>query len=191
MILSQDSEAYLQVKEPESKEWQMVMNCLNELPTPQPRKDYSIYLEDIDALRINFGLDLGWHYPLDIIWILMNVTLPLVGIVIFDSGAIKGLLQYAIGEKAYQLVRMDFSDHRFQLPIRLAFPLKHLKSIQTTGECLNHMTSKYSGELPENTDKLITLRRAILKARRLLVALSRLPFPIFKRNRQIAGCVAR
>ena len=183
MIFSQDSESYLQVKELESKEWQMVINCFIELLSHRLLKDYSIYLEDIDAFGINLGFDLGWHYPLDIIWILRNVTLPLVGIVIFDSGAIKGLLQYAIPDKAYQLVSLDFSDHRLQLPIRLAFPLRYLKGIQTTGKYLDHMTSKYSGELPEISDKLI-LRRAILKARRLLFALSRLPFHIFKRHRQ-------
>ncbi len=162
------------------------MNCEIQLLSPQLLENYPSYVEEMDDLRLSLGLDIGWHYPLDIIWILTKITLFPESKVILDAGAGKGLLQFLLAERGYQVVSVDFSDRRMQLPIRLAYPIQTLKGDTASGEYLGHMNSKYSTESPTITNHLVTLRRGAHKTRRFLTALSRLPSFFYRRRKQNA-----
>jgi glycosyltransferase involved in cell wall biosynthesis/MoaA/NifB/PqqE/SkfB family radical SAM enzyme/SAM-dependent methyltransferase len=53
---------------------------------------------------------LGWHYLLDLIWIIKNIrTLP-QGSVVLDAGAGNGLLQFILADMGYRVVSADFSE---------------------------------------------------------------------------------
>jgi ubiquinone/menaquinone biosynthesis C-methylase UbiE len=162
----------------------MAMNCLIELLTPRLLENYPVLLDKIDDLRLSLGLDLGWHYPLDIIWMLEKIKFSAESAVILDAGAGKGLLQFALAEEGYQVVSVDFSNRRFQLPIRVVYPIQALKGDLSAGEYLDHINSRYSRELPAIMDILRSLRRVAHKARRFLVALVRSPFFLYRRRKR-------
>lgn len=61
-----------------------------------------------------FRKGLGWHYLLDIIWILKNLDAP-PGAKILDAGAGQGLLQYLLAIKGYQVYSVDLSYYRLNL----------------------------------------------------------------------------
>jgi ubiquinone/menaquinone biosynthesis C-methylase UbiE len=164
----------------------MAMNCEIELLSPRLLEDYPSYVGEMDDLRLNLGLDIGWHYPLDIIWILRKITLVPESKIILDAGAGKGLLQFLMAERGHQVVSVDFSDRRMQLPIRLAYPIQILKGDTSSGEYLGHMNLKYTHESPAITNHLVTLRRGAYKIRRFLTALFRLPSFFYRRRRQKA-----
>jgi SAM-dependent methyltransferase len=91
-----------------------------------------------------------------------------------------------LAESGYQVVSVDFSDRRMQLPIRLAYPIQTFKGDTESGEYLGHMNSKYSTESPNITNHLVTLRRGAHKTRKFLIALSRLPSFFYRRRRHNA-----
>ena len=163
------------------------MNCEIELLSPQLLEDYSQRLKEIDELRLSFGLDIGWHYPLDILWILQKIALLSENKVVLDAGAGKGLLQFAIADRGHQVISVDFSKRKFQLPIRLTFPVRKLSGDVTAGEYLEHMTSKYSAKPKSISDILIPLRRLVQKIKRGLVSLMRLPIFLAKRRTHKKG----
>jgi ubiquinone/menaquinone biosynthesis C-methylase UbiE len=160
------------------------MKCKIELLNPQLLDDHAVLLKEIDELKTNLGLDIGWHYPLDLIWILKQLEMSQEGTKILDAGAGKGLLQFAMAEKGFHVVSVDFSKRLFQLPIRLSYPIQTLTGDLSTGEYLDHMKSIYSGEHPIIKRRLISLKRLAYKVRRFLVAMVRLPLFSIKRKKQ-------
>jgi ubiquinone/menaquinone biosynthesis C-methylase UbiE len=160
----------------------MAMDSTIELLSPQLLAQHPAKLKEMDDLRLSLGLDLGWHYPLDIIWILGKIDLLPECKVILDAGAGKGLLQFAMAERGYRVVSVDFSERHMQLPIRLAYPIQVLKGQVSAGEYLDHMSSKYSKELPSVNSQLISIKRMADKAKRFLLALVRLPLFLSKRR---------
>lgn len=56
-----------------------------------------------------FGSGLGWHYILDISWILKNMSDLPQGSVVLDAGAGNGLLQFLLAELGFKVISVDFS----------------------------------------------------------------------------------
>ena len=58
-----------------------------------------------------FNPDLGWHYYLDLAWIIREVrdALPR-GSLVLDAGAGSGLLQFILSELGYNVISVDFVD---------------------------------------------------------------------------------
>lgn len=66
----------------------------------------------IDHWKAALGLSIGWHYDLDLIWILSSLDamgLPR-GASILDAGAGNGLLQFLLAAKGYRVDSADFAD---------------------------------------------------------------------------------
>ncbi len=66
----------------------------------------------IEQIQKHFlNTDLGWHYYLDLAWIIRDVrnTLPR-GSLILDAGAGSGLLQFILSELGYNVISADFVD---------------------------------------------------------------------------------
>lgn len=55
------------------------------------------------------GIKLGWHYLLDLIWILKGISCP-KGSVILDAGAGNGLLQFILADRGYKVISADVSN---------------------------------------------------------------------------------
>lgn len=85
-----------------------------------PLSTDAITLLDLDLLKdmetsevvytekYNFRKSLGWHYPLDLIWILQNLRDIPLDSVILDAGAGDGLLQYILATRGYKVISADF-----------------------------------------------------------------------------------
>lgn len=96
-------------------------------------KDNQIELLDTDLLNnkdaINevyywikmFIAEVGWHYPLDLIWQynkIMALNLP-KGSTILDAGAGNGMMQFILAGNGYNIISVDFSGRK--LPILQSF----------------------------------------------------------------------
>lgn len=56
------------------------------------------------------GIGLGWHYVLDLIWIINKVLLLPKSSVILDAGAGNGLLQFLLADLGYTVISADFAE---------------------------------------------------------------------------------
>jgi glycosyltransferase involved in cell wall biosynthesis/SAM-dependent methyltransferase len=56
-----------------------------------------------------FKIGLGWHYILDLIWIIKNVLLLPQKALILDAGAGNGLLQFLLSDLGYTVISADFA----------------------------------------------------------------------------------
>lgn len=68
-------------------------------------------LREIDHWLRVFNWPNGWHYDLDIIWILDRIDeigLP-QGATILDAGAGLGILQFILASRGYQVISLDFT----------------------------------------------------------------------------------
>jgi len=63
----------------------------------------------VDAFRNRFSVCLGWHYFLDLAWIVREIrsTLPR-GALVLDAGAGSGILQLILAELGYNVISADF-----------------------------------------------------------------------------------
>ena len=69
-------------------------------------------LEEIDKWLKIFGWTNGWHYDLDIIWVLKELeSLNLKqGATILDAGAGLGMMQFILASRGYNVISLDFTD---------------------------------------------------------------------------------
>ena len=65
-------------------------------------------VEYIYALAEEFHVPLGWHYILDIIWILNNIHQLNSSAIILDAGAGQGILQYILAKRGFKVASVDF-----------------------------------------------------------------------------------
>ena len=83
--------------------------------------------EIIDSMRIRadeFGIQLGWHYDLDLAWIVSHLGDP-TGMRILDAGGGTGILQWWLADHGADVVSVDRLDRsdlsgRFRLSYRVA-----------------------------------------------------------------------
>lgn len=70
-------------------------------------------IQIVEAFRRHFDAVLGWHYFLDLAWIVREVkTLPR-GAVLLDAGAGCGILQLILSELGYNVISADFMGRGF------------------------------------------------------------------------------
>ncbi len=63
----------------------------------------------IYGLSNKLGIGLGWHYVLDIVWIILNIRDLPKGSIVLDAGAGNGLLQCVLAGLGYKVISADFS----------------------------------------------------------------------------------
>ncbi len=66
----------------------------------------------MDYWKKVLNLEIGWHYDLDLVWILAQIEQMNLspGAVIMDAGAGNGLMQFLLAARGYQVVSVDFSE---------------------------------------------------------------------------------
>jgi ubiquinone/menaquinone biosynthesis C-methylase UbiE len=89
-------------------------------------------------LRKRLGLELGWHYILDITWILDQMDLPR-GAAIIDAGAGSGILQFALAERGHNVISVDFSDRSKPFYATMAFRIKDMGGERFSHEYIEHL----------------------------------------------------
>lgn len=80
-----------------------------ELLSPDLIETNRLLADEIMRLSSQTGIGLGWHYLLDLIWIIKNVSHLPAGSVILDAGAGTGLLQFILADLGYKVVSADFA----------------------------------------------------------------------------------
>jgi ubiquinone/menaquinone biosynthesis C-methylase UbiE len=85
--------------------------------------DASLLGEDVKLKELTYWLRVmnrpnGWHYDLDIIWILNQLEAVGIkpGATILDAGAGQGVMQYLLAARGYNVISLDFSPRK--KPIR-------------------------------------------------------------------------
>lgn len=69
-------------------------------------------LNNIDQTKVVTGRPNGWHYDLDIAWILESFRIENIkpGSLILDAGAGLGICQFLLARAGYHIVSLDFSE---------------------------------------------------------------------------------
>jgi SAM-dependent methyltransferase len=82
-------------------------------------------VEDLERLAASLGLEFGWHYLLDLSWIL-NLLVDANGRKIMDAGAGTGILQWFLAKNGAQVISVDRLS-------RAALPLRFRRRFQAQG----------------------------------------------------------
>jgi ubiquinone/menaquinone biosynthesis C-methylase UbiE len=71
----------------------------------------------------------GWHYDLDIIWILQHIELCRLpkGAVILDAGAGLGIMQFLLAASGYNVISLDFTSRQIPLFSKGIFVIKNIE----------------------------------------------------------------
>ena len=71
--------------------------------------EYRNLVDMVYNLSNKLGIILGWHYILDIVWIVINIKDLPKGSIVLDAGAGNGLLQCVLAGLGYKVISADFS----------------------------------------------------------------------------------
>jgi len=64
----------------------------------------------VERMQRHFGCDIGWHYYLDLAWIIRELKTLSKGALVLDAGAGMGLSQFILSELGYNVISCDFAD---------------------------------------------------------------------------------
>ncbi len=93
-------------------------------------------LAEIDLLREGLFKDIGWHYYVDLVWVVLQLRKMGIqpGSTILDAGAGSGLLQYLLSYYGYHVLSVDFAPRTVQFHIRKLFPVEVLTPVVASEE---------------------------------------------------------
>lgn len=125
-------------------------------------------IDELKHLANSLGLEFGWHYLLDISWILSQLN-SIESMHILDAGAGTGILQWFLAENGAEVLSVDRSRREY-LPARLRFRFRAqgfresdlapaLTSLCTRTQQANSAVSAVKTILSE-TRGMLTLRRS-------------------------------
>jgi ubiquinone/menaquinone biosynthesis C-methylase UbiE len=108
-------------------------------------------LEIIDYLLKVLNRPQGWHYDLDIIWILKELEANNVkkGATILDAGAGLGITQFILAYLGYNVISLDFSDRK------LPFFTKRLFDIEIVDNAAFNYEHEYMNFVKYNAEQRI------------------------------------
>jgi SAM-dependent methyltransferase len=92
------------------------MNGKIEILSTTLLEDHRPLVEQLRATAARLGLEFGWHYLLDLTWIVSQLDSP-AGQAILDAGAGVGVLQWYLAEQGVQVTSVDRGS-RADLPMR-------------------------------------------------------------------------
>lgn len=136
-------------------------------------------VKEIDDLCKALWRGLGWHYLLDLIWILDNIEraeLP-AGATIVDAGGGQGMLQYLLAERGYNVVSVDYTPRGIPRLYARLFDFELMGDLDEVGrdEYSQHITSmnKLGAKLKQlphriRHRKFSPIRTVSMAARRML-----------------------
>lgn len=70
-------------------------------------------IDIVDTFVRELGRPIGWHYCLDLAWILRSLSQLRPGSAVLDGGGGCGLAQFILCELGYDVINVDFSDVAF------------------------------------------------------------------------------
>lgn len=89
-------------------------------------------LKLIDYWKSIIDIELGWHYDMDIIWLLNCIEVLKLSpkSVVMDAGAGNGLIQFILASKGFNVLSIDFADRDFPTNATKLFKMQQ----QVSGE---------------------------------------------------------
>jgi SAM-dependent methyltransferase len=90
-------------------------HCIELLPVSL-LDDKRPLVNELKALAASLGLEFGWHYLLDLVWIIQQLG-PVRGLRIIDAGAGTGILQWYLARHGAKVISIDRAS-RALLPVR-------------------------------------------------------------------------
>lgn len=88
---------------------------------------------EVLAGSARLGIPLGWHYVLDLVWILSRLEIA-VPARILDAGAGYGLLQFLLADRGFDVVSADVLARRTRADLERLYRFEHLG----TGRGIDH-----------------------------------------------------
>jgi SAM-dependent methyltransferase len=114
---------------------------------------FETHQEEMGLIKLftkHFGCPLGWHYYLDLAWIIRQVRALPQGALLLDAGAGGGILQFILAELGYNIISADFSSRFWggKYAKRYGNVLHYLNSQNRTFEnrYTRHLKATYSGK---------------------------------------------
>ncbi len=75
---------------------------------------YTDEIKAVEEIKTLLKKEIGWCYPLDIVWILHNIKKNVSpGGVVIDAGAGGGIVQFLLAEMGFNVISVDFSNRIF------------------------------------------------------------------------------
>jgi ubiquinone/menaquinone biosynthesis C-methylase UbiE len=137
-----------------------------ELLSPELMAEEDDLMQEIIRIKQDFGLDLGWHYPLDLIWILKNLR-GLSPSIILDVGAGKGLLQFFLADLGHNVISLDIIRRRLPLAVKLSYKLQFSQYTDDGTLYTNHLKWRLPEDLPIFKSSVYFLLRVVYKLLRM------------------------
>ena len=136
-------------------------------------KQYPGAVREIDYMRRILGKQIGWHYILDITYIVEYLSQMGLkrGATILDAGASVGLLQFVLANRGYNIVSVDFSNRTIPLLESLIFSIKDMG-----GKHFKHPYLEHLELLKKNNRKTLLFQRILNRLSLMNIALLALPF---------------
>jgi glycosyltransferase involved in cell wall biosynthesis/SAM-dependent methyltransferase len=104
----------------------------------------------VESLRGQLDTGIGWHYYLDLAWIIRQVERLPRGSVILDAGAGTGLTQFLLAELGFNVISVDFATRQFPPAISTRYSeIMHVvndQSIVFDNEYTRHLASTYNAK---------------------------------------------
>jgi SAM-dependent methyltransferase len=104
------------------------------------RKD--LKQEVLDAVD-RFGTGIGWHYLLDLVWLLERIEDLPEGSLILDAGAGHGLLQMLLAARGHRVLSVDFAPRAPSDAFRRAANIRVLEDRAFSNEYIKHLMDNY------------------------------------------------
>lgn len=135
-------------------------------------------LERLNALLAALGLEIGWHYPLDMVWIVKRLQEAGVspGATVLDAGAGGGALQFLLAEMGYNVLSVDLAPRRLPRRARLAFSMRLEEHIAGSDDpYVAHLAAVATRSWPLSFDHLWRRARTVI------------PFAIYAAKTRFSG----
>jgi len=146
-----------------------------EILSPSILKKYNEEIEEVDLMCKRLASEVGWHYILDLVWILKEIDLE-PGATILDAGAGNGILQFILSERGYNVISVDFSSRRIPLLAPLAFPIKDIGGQKYRHEYISHLKNQ-GLNITELQDLKVNFLKLFYKLKK--IGVMALGFPFF------------
>jgi radical SAM protein with 4Fe4S-binding SPASM domain len=89
---------------------------------------------------------LGWHYILDLVWIIAHVRHLPKGSIILDAGAGNGILQFILSDMGYIVISADFADRVIPKNCVSRYNIIQIKSkVDHDNEYIRHLKTEFYG----------------------------------------------
>ncbi|WP_243544261.1 class I SAM-dependent methyltransferase [Pseudodesulfovibrio tunisiensis] len=91
-----------------------------------------------------FTPGIGWHYLLDLTWLLQEVEALPKGSLILDAGAGNGLMQLLLAMRGYKVLSVDFAPRRPSEAFRSVADIRIFEDRTFSNEYITHLKQTYN-----------------------------------------------